>query len=84
MSYNVQQLLETLSHLVKQHPETKDLPVSIVKEIDYDEEGEPKSLLWMSFEGGKGHAVLGQELDGVVFPLREEEEDEVRSNDCAI
>ena len=64
----VQQLLETLFHLVKHQPETKDLPVSIVKE--------PENVLWMSFEGGKGHTVVGQELDGVVFPLREEEEDE--------
>ena len=77
----VQQLLETLSHLVKHQPETKDLPVSIVKEIGENEEGEPENVLWMNFEGGKGHTVLGQELDGVVFPLREEEADEVRSND---
>ena len=65
---NVQHLIETLQSLVEQHPEAKDLPIRVIEETDYDEEGEPKSNYWMSFDsdfevsftGQSGHELHGE------------------------
>ena len=65
---NVQQLLETLQSLVDQHPKAKDLPIRVIEETDYDEEGTPKDNYWMSFDsdfevsftGQSGHELHGE------------------------
>ena len=65
---DVEQLIEILQSLVEQHPEAKNLPIRVIEETDYDEEGTPKENYWMSFDsdfevsftGQSGHELHGE------------------------
>ena len=65
---DVEQLIEILQSLVEQHPEAKNLPIRVIEETDYDEEGTPKENYWMSFDsdfevsftGQSGHEQSGE------------------------
>ncbi len=65
---NVEILIEKLQSLVEQHPEAKDLPIRVIEDADYDEEGDSKGNYWMSFDsdfevsftGQSGHELYGE------------------------
>ncbi len=65
---NVKTLIEKLQSLVEQHPEAKELPIRVIEDTDYDEEGDSKGNFWISFDsdvevsftGQSGHELYGE------------------------
>tara|TARA_R100000781_G_scaffold113882_1_gene83364 strand:+ start:218 stop:457 length:240 start_codon:yes stop_codon:yes gene_type:complete len=62
---NVKELHRLLGELMKEHPETKELPIRVIEDSDYEDvedkvQGDPKTNYWLSFDTDMEVSLTGQ------------------------